>query len=161
MLYYRVFIFTIISILCNNVQADQEEIICLAKNIYYEARNKTLEDKLAVAFVTYDRAKDKKQFKKSNTICEVVWQPGQFSWTFDGKPDNPYETEIYNNILELSEEFYEDPYKFENPVNGALFYHADYVTPCWLPDATLVKDLGTHKFYNVDPKGTSCWRNKK
>ena len=161
MLYHRVFITAIISLLCSSVQADQKELTCLAKNVYYEARNGSVEDKLAVAFVTYHRVNDNIQFRNKDTFCDVVWQKGQFSWTFDGKPDNPYEREIYATILKLSEDFLENPYQFDDPIDGALFYHADYVTPCWLPDATLVRDMGTHNFYHVDPKGKSCVRGNK
>ena len=25
-----------------------------------------------------------------NTVCDVVWQPSQFSWTKDGRPDRPW-----------------------------------------------------------------------
>lgn len=158
--YFRLFIVILSIFISFSAQADEKEVECLAKNIYYEARNGTFEDKLAVAFVTYNRVKDTRQFRKNN-YCDIIWQKGQFEWTQDGKSDNPYEKETYAEIVELASEFYENPYKFEDPVDGALFYHADYVTPCWLPDAELIKDMGTHHFYNVDPKGTSCLKGNK
>ena len=70
---------------------------CLARNIYFEARNEPFAGQFAVAMVTLNRVHDK-QFP--NSICEVVyqgihWPSGhpklnrcQFSWYCDGKNDD-------------------------------------------------------------------------
>lgn len=58
------------------------ELACLEKNIYHEARGEIDEGQLAIAFVTIARAMSKK-FPAS--ICGVVYQNKQFSWTFDRK----------------------------------------------------------------------------
>src|SRR3546814_13057986 len=65
--------------------------LCLAKNIYFEARSEPLEGKLAVAHVVMNRVASQ-YFPE--TVCGVV-QDGteevlnrcQFSWYCDGKPD--------------------------------------------------------------------------
>lgn len=62
------------------------ELACLEKNIYNEARGEIDEGKLAVAFVTLARAQSK---KFPNSICGVVYQNKQFSWTFDHKILSP------------------------------------------------------------------------
>ena len=66
---------------------------CLARNIYFEARNEPFAGQFAVAMVTLNRVHDE-QFP--NSICEVVyqglhWPSGhpkrdrcQFSWYCDG-----------------------------------------------------------------------------
>ena len=58
-----------------------QQILCMAKNIYYEAAKEPFEGKLAVAQVTMNRA-NSVQFPK--TVCEVVYQKinqtYQFSW---------------------------------------------------------------------------------
>jgi hypothetical protein len=56
------------------------ELACLEKNIYNEARGEIDEGQLAVAFVTLARAQSK---GFPSTICGVVYQNKQFSWTFD------------------------------------------------------------------------------
>lgn len=58
------------------------ELACLEKNIYNEARGEIDEGQLAVAFVTIARALSG---KFPSTICGVVYQNRQFSWTFDRK----------------------------------------------------------------------------
>ena len=55
------------------------EIECLAKNIYFEARGEPLAGQFAVAYITLNRVEDSRW---SDTICEVVYEPGpQFAWT--------------------------------------------------------------------------------
>ena len=60
------------------------QVFCLAQNIYFEAGIESVAGKAAVARVTINR-KASKKFPK--TICDVVWQRKQFSWTHDGKSD--------------------------------------------------------------------------
>ena len=93
-----------------------KEISCLAKNIYFEAKNQGTGGWLAVAFVTLNRVKDTRY---PNTICEVVYQgpskPSwqdpkkqipirhkcQFSWFCDGKPDDIRNQSKYTDILDF------------------------------------------------------------
>ena len=50
---------------------DQEELTCLAKNIYFEARGENRTGQYAVGLVTLNRLKSK---RFPNTICKVVKQ---------------------------------------------------------------------------------------
>lgn len=51
-------------------------IICLALNVYFEARGETTRGQYAVAHVTLNRAK-----QNGSDICTEVFKRGQFSWT--------------------------------------------------------------------------------
>lgn len=53
-----------------------KELSCLIRNVYYEARGESKEGQMAVTWVTLNRLKT-----HANTICKVVYQPHQFSWT--------------------------------------------------------------------------------
>lgn len=76
--------------LAENVQATQDseqegtlsgaEWSCLVTNIYHEARGENTQGRMAVALTVLARALDR---RFSNTVCGVVFQPKQFSWTFD------------------------------------------------------------------------------
>ncbi len=65
---------------------NQREVICLALNIYHEARGTPKRAQYAVGFATKNRVSNSEGTK---TICEVVWKSsvvrgrriGQFSWT--------------------------------------------------------------------------------
>ena len=54
------------------------ELFCLTQNVYYEARGESRAGKIAVALVTLNRMEDKRY---PSTICGVVFQKKQFSWT--------------------------------------------------------------------------------
>jgi len=70
-----------------------QQILCMAKNLYYEAARESFEGKLAVAHLTMNRA-NSVQFP--NTVCEVVYQKVnrtyQFSWVVEkvGHVTNKY-----------------------------------------------------------------------
>lgn len=59
--------------------SQQKDMDCLAKAIFFEARGESYTGKLMVANVIQNRIKFGKPF--ATTICKVVYQPHQFSWT--------------------------------------------------------------------------------
>jgi spore germination cell wall hydrolase CwlJ-like protein len=67
-----------------------EELTCLSDNVYHEARGEGPRGQYAVMFATLERVLHKKYPK---SICGVVHQPQQFSWTSDNnilaQPINP------------------------------------------------------------------------
>lgn len=146
------------SILRGITEADRE---CLVQNIFWEARNQTIEGQVAVAWVTLNRYASS-EFPM--TICEVVKQGRrdangnmirnqcQFSWYCDGKSDR-----IPSNVV--AQRAWEDARLIANvvlidwatqeqsPVDNATFYHADYVSPRWARNFTEVAVVGDHIFY--------------
>ena len=56
----------------------QADIYCGAQNIYFEAGSEPFEGMMAIADVTINRKKDTRW---PDSICNVVWQNKQFSWT--------------------------------------------------------------------------------
>lgn len=63
-------------------EPDPDQVMCLAKNIYHEARGEGRLGMLAVASVTLNRVED---HRWGDTVCEVVYQRKQFSWANDGE----------------------------------------------------------------------------
>lgn len=55
-----------------------KELNCLTENVFYESRFEDNLGQIAVAHVTINRTKHDMY---PNTICNVVWQSYQFSWT--------------------------------------------------------------------------------
>ena len=76
-----------------------EDHVCMAKNIYFEARNESLQGKMAIALVTLQRVKD---YRYPNTVCDVVYENKQFSWYSDGLSDRPRNSESYDDIALLA-----------------------------------------------------------
>ncbi|MGD8107839.1 cell wall hydrolase [Pantoea sp. FN0302] len=121
----------------------QGAILCLAMNIYHEARGEPLKGQIAVASVTMNRANwDVTQ------ICPVVYAPKQFSWThlknnafsYPAKEDKSWQRaqQIAHQIVngELSD-----------VTNGATYYHNQTVTPAWSSAFAQTAAIGNHIFY--------------
>lgn len=126
-----------------------EDKYCLQQNIFFEARNQDAEGQLAVGWVTMNRVHSSKY---PDSICDVVWQRKQFSWTHDGKSDKPAKNAVAQEAWELAGHvvnsvLYDFAYGKEDPVNGAILYHADYVNPYWAKSYQQVKTIDSHIFY--------------
>lgn len=126
-----------------------EEIQCLAQNIYFEARSESRQGQLAVGHVVMNRLAHKHY---PNSVCEVVKQGGekrrnrcQFSWWCDGRSDQPVDNTAWERSLKLATTIYWG--QTNDPTDGALWYHADYVKPDWSSDLIFAKKIGHHLFY--------------
>ncbi|MCB0390007.1 MAG: cell wall hydrolase [Bdellovibrionales bacterium] len=133
---------------CDKVRDD--DLMCLACNIYHESGNQSLDGKVAVGAVTINRVKS---LYYPNSICEVVWQNSQFSWTNDGKTDFTPNSKWWVQAKDIAKGFMVATGKphgaFNDPTQCALFYHADYVTPYWSYDKKMEKttQIENHIFY--------------
>lgn len=129
-------------------EAVDQDLRCLALNIYHEARSEPVTGQVAVARVTLNRV-ESDAFPGS--ICEVVKQGGQkrnrcqFSWWCDGKSDQPTEPRAWRRSLEIGQSVLAD--RAPDPTRGALYYHADYVTPRWSHSFYRTAEIGRHLFY--------------
>lgn len=134
-----------------------QSVQCLAKNIYFEARSQTIQGMIAVGLVTINRVLSN---KFPDNICDVVWQKkrststgkwsAQFSWTLDGKSDNPVNQKYWvlsQNIAStlLYQNMYDNIYDF---TQGATHYHADYVQPYWSKHLKVIFQIDNHVFYS-------------
>jgi spore germination cell wall hydrolase CwlJ-like protein len=119
------FVFNTEDIIDNRVEIDNDEVECLARNIYFEARNQPIEGQEAVAHVTLNRLKSGKH---GDSICQVVYQPYAFSWTLKSKA---VMKEIKAEALARDVAFKTLLGHTKDPTNGATHYHATYVTPHW------------------------------
>lgn len=120
---------------------------CLARNIWFEARNSNFTDKLAVAHVVLNRV-DATAFP--NSICDVIYEHAQFSWTIDGKSDDI----IIKDALSRSawkETLLATRLAIEahtpDITKGATHYHAHYVTPYWSSTMLISAKFGAHIYY--------------
>jgi len=133
---------------------------CLAKNIYFEARNEPFAGQFAVAMVTLNRVYDE---KFPNTLCEVVYEGlhyasghpkrdrCQFSWYCDGKVDDVKNKKAYmkaENIADLAIESYRAiKTKGLDLTEGARYYHTHDISPRWSKVYPVVGRIGDHIFY--------------
>lgn len=120
------------------------QITCLAMNVFHEARNQSLDGMKAVAWVTMNRVNGEGY---PNTICGVVYQPYQFSWTIDKPKIKNWKK--YHEIEAIVVKFLNDhQYNEQDPTNGAKYYHADYIRqPKWAKQFERTAYIGSHIFY--------------
>lgn len=128
----------------NNQVASAEDHICMAKNIYFEARNESLRGQMAVALVTMQRVKDPRY---PNTVCGVVYENKQFSWYSDGLSDNPRNMRKWEEIIMLTSAMLDTDTAMYDFTYGSTHYHADYVSPYWAEYMVRKVKIETHIFY--------------
>lgn len=136
----------------------QNELRCLALNIYFEARSEPESGQRAVGHVVMNRLVHPKY---PDTVCKVVKQGGekvlhrcQFSWWCDGQSDRPKNQEAWVKSLRLACMVYFGV--LEDTTGGALWYHATYVKPYWSDSLIEGDRIGQHVFYleNRNPTET-------
>ena len=115
-------------------------LLCLATAIYFEARGENLMGQRAVAQVVLNRVQDPRY---PDTVCGVVWEPKQFSFTHDGKPEKMYEVEARETAMQVAEEALQG-----NGLNiTSTHYHSNKVRPYWKTHYKLDGRVGNHYFY--------------
>jgi len=124
-------------------------LICLAMNVYYEARGEGMMGKYAVAQVVMNRVEHD---NFPDTVCEVVKQRRstelhqcQFSWYCDGKSDEPVDSKTWMKSLYIADLILEVGYR--DITEGSLYYHADYIRPYWADVLEHVVTIDNHLFY--------------
>ena len=132
--------------------------MCMALNMYHEAKNQPFIGQVAVAQVIVNRVYDE---RFPDTVCDVVKQGEyytwnklipikhrcQFSWYCDGKSDNPKELTSVDKAqwvawLVLNGHVFDF-------TRGATHYHADYVNPKWNrhDEVERIVQIDNHIFY--------------
>lgn len=127
----------------------QEEVACMAQNIYFEARNESLKGMIAVALVTLERVEDPRY---PSDVCSVVYDNKQFSWYWDGLPDRPRNIPKYEEILLVADAVMSSDTALYDFTYGSTHYHADYVEPYWKDYMVYKAKIDTHIFYREEPR---------
>jgi spore germination cell wall hydrolase CwlJ-like protein len=122
---------------------------CLAMNIYHEARGEPREGRIAVSQVVMNRVADRGY---PNDVCAVIRQGGglfrfrcQFSWYCDGRSDRPADPDAWAKSQALAEQILAGQHA--DPTGGALWYHAEHVSPPWRNAYQAGPKIGRHQFY--------------
>jgi len=126
----------------------QKETKCLAQNVYYEARGEDIAGEVAVALVTINRVKS---FFYPPSICDVVYQQGQFSWTkHHTKKTQPKDQDKWDEAITIAA-FLLDGGRLDNVkdiTQGSLSFHATYVHPRdWKKYWDKTVQIGNHIFF--------------
>jgi spore germination cell wall hydrolase CwlJ-like protein len=154
---------TIVDISTVDETLHNQQVICMAKNIYFEAAVESTAGKLAVAQVTLNRVNSTWY---PNTVCEVVYDGlhythssgkkmpvrdrCQFSWYCDGKDDVPPEGRLWRSAFLLAQYVLKDNEGLPDITDGALHYHAKYIpAPSWTRMKKVTASIDQHIFYKT------------
>ncbi len=117
------------------------ELNCLAGAIYFEAKSESLSGQLAVGRVIVARSKSG---RFPNSYCGVVFQPSQFSFVRGGgMPGIARSSQQWRNAVAIAQIAHAGSWR--SPVEGALYFHAAYVSPTWR--LARVGRVENHVFY--------------
>ena len=134
------------------------DVVCMAKNIYFEAGNQPLAGKVAVAQVVLNRTEHSSY---PSDVCGVVYQAQwrtnwkgeevpvrnmcQFSWFCDGKSDEPLDTDTFYESYKVAQDVMMGMYP--DITEGATHYHNLYVYPYWADTLNETVQITDHIFY--------------
>ncbi|MGF1610748.1 MAG: cell wall hydrolase [Kiloniellales bacterium] len=128
---------------------DDEELRCLALNVYWEARGRPLKSQQAVAHTTLNRLASP---DFPDTLCGVVKDGGQeplhacqFSWWCDGESDEPTDGEAWCQALSVADDALAG--RSQDPTGGARYFHLDTVEPAWAQKLERTARIGRHVYY--------------
>lgn len=126
---------------------DNMEVDCLALNNYHEARGEGYEGMLAVSQVVMAREASPRW---PNTVCDVVYQKSQFSWTDDEHTDQVKDYEAWSVALAAARAVYFDT--IDTPLAYADHYHrvGHKQNVSWAAKMDKVAVIGNHVFFNSE-----------
>lgn len=165
LLVYLLHTTNIVGINVPTLNIDPVQAYCLAENIFYEARNESIQGQFAVASVTINRVNDS---RFPDTICNVVKQTAiskvskkivcAFSWYCERDKEIPVTNKdgsINQNVVDqfqiasivaitaLSGEVTDN-------TNGATHFCNPHLSnPMWKREMTKTMRIGNHDFYKL------------
>ena len=141
-----------------NAFDENNDIYCIAQNIYFEAGNQPLAGKIAVAQVVINRTNHPNY---PTTMCDVIYQAKwkenwlgnlvpirnqcQFSWFCDGKSDDPVDSPTWMNSLKVAADVVQG--RYGDITEGSTHYHSIYVNPYWADSLNETLVINEHIFY--------------
>ena len=141
-----------------NAFDENNDIYCMAQNIYFEAGNQPLAGKIAVAQVVLNRLEHPNY---PTTMCDVIYQAKwkenwlgkmvpirnqcQFSWFCDGKSDDPVDSPTWMLSLHVARDVVQG--KYGDITEGSTHYHSIYVHPYWADSLNETVVINEHVFY--------------
>jgi len=130
----------------NTVHNDknQKDITCLAKNVFYEARNQPIKGKIAVAYVPLTRA-------HHDDVCKIINKKNtrgcQFTWICvkSKHKSNVIEDKAWREAMIIAYISYNA--MVEDPTLGATYYYnPKKAHPAWAKTKKVVVKIGDHIF---------------
>jgi len=126
--------------IAQDLDVPTSDITCLAQALYFEAATESLKGMQAVASVVFNRAASPGY---PETLCEVVYQRGQFSWT-----TNPQKRRRSPSVryMQLAVDMIKNRGILQEQYPVTHFHHVS-VSPRWSRRLAYFTTIGSHRFY--------------
>ncbi|RJE80334.1 cell wall hydrolase [Paracoccus sp. JM45] len=132
-----------------NTRYSNEDLNCLAEALYHEARGEGAQGQRAVAEVILNRV-DSRSFP--TTVCGVIRQPSQFSYTIGGR--KPIRNKAaYLRAKDIAENALSGAPR--QLTGGATYFHTPSVRPAWARRFQKTVQIGSHIFYRTGQRVAS------
>jgi N-acetylmuramoyl-L-alanine amidase len=116
----------------------------MVQNVYHEGRGERALGQAAIAHVTLNRVRSPAY---PDSVCDVVRQPGQFTWTEDGRSDRMTDLDAIRKAVDIALATARD--RIKDHTGGALHYYThDRVRPYWLSGGYRLI-VGEHPFVKL------------
>lgn len=127
--------------------AAEDPVSCLARTVYFEARDDGRAGMEAVAAVVMNRVRDP---EFPNDVCAVVKDGGeappcQFAYWCDGRSDQPENEELWALARDVAGHALDGA--LADPTGDALFFHSRGADAPFHEERTLTAEIGSHLFY--------------
>lgn len=131
------------------VQVDKHELLCLAKNIYFEAGGEPIAGKQAVAQVVLNRM-DHPAFPR--TACGVIHQRTkyvcQFSWVCEPKKKVYVNSPAWGDSVWIAKKALTKRVAYDK-FHNVIYFHEKHLPFDWNHKYQKVKVIGNHVFYRI------------
>lgn len=125
----------------SNARYSADDLSCLSEALYHEARGEGKKGQAAVAEVILNRV-DSRRFP--STVCGVINQPSQFSYTIGGR--KPIRNKAaYSRARAIAENALAGAPRVLT--GGATYFHTPAVRPAWSHRFQRTVQIGRHIFY--------------
>ncbi|MDD9811788.1 MAG: cell wall hydrolase [Gammaproteobacteria bacterium] len=125
------------------ILSQQRDLVCLAMNIYHEGRGESARGQAAIAAVTMNRLRSPRY---PNSVCQVVWQRKQFSWTLLHSRHHVIDdAQAWRRAMNIAQLFLGGARLAL--VSEATHYHTVDVQPFWSKNIPALVMIGKHVFY--------------
>lgn len=117
-------------------------ILCLALNIFHEARAEPEAGRIEVALVTINRSEE-----SGKNVCDVIKEPGQFSWYIPGQKLKAPLRELAawrQSLIDAQIAYYKLRHIDER---NSLYFHIKGRNPVWRKYKKPTITIGNHVFY--------------
>jgi spore germination cell wall hydrolase CwlJ-like protein len=122
----------------------RNQVICLALNIYHEARGSTQADIMAVGQTTKNRT-----VKRKKTFCDIIWEKGQYVWTkrpISGQM--PKDKSTWNEMVANARRIITEDLP-DHTMGADSFYSRRISPPAWARRSAIQIPIGGHVYVRM------------